>query len=759
MSRRPGFLSDRIVNLSRPAGYAVALGVTAISVSLRLALEPIWGVSLPYITLVPAIMLSGWLGGFGPGVVATLASAVCAAYFWLEPRRTLLVLNADDWLGLFVFVVIGLLISAMNEAWRRANRALAESRQRLDFTLSSIGEAVITTDPDGRVTLLNAVAERLTGWPATQAAGRPLHEVFVVVREQDGGDAASISQTFLVSRDGLSIPIDSNVVPITPPDGRTPGTVMVFRDATERRRIEFDRELQDRLARELAAIVESSDDAIVSKDLEGTIRSWNRGAERMFGYTAAEVIGRSIRIIIPEERWGEEDHVLSLIRSGQKVDHFETIRRRKDGSELAVSLTISPIHSAAGIVIGASKIARDISERKLAEHERAELLAREQSARQEMERASGLKDDFLAVLSHELRTPLNAVLGYSHLLGSGSLPPSRVAHAIAAIQRNARAQARLVESLLDLSRIMAGKLDLNFEEIDLVSVLDAAVDALRPEAEANGIVFEWTSPHEPVSLAGDAARLQQVFWNLFSNAIKFTRGPGRVAIAVAPGPDHVRVGVTDEGQGIEPAFLPHVFERFRQGQDNRSKAGLGLGLALVREMVQAHGGTVVAESAGDGRGSTFSVTLPLKTTAKTIVPHAVRAAGHPGSGVWDREILVVDDERDSREFLALLLVGLGARVRTAGSTMEALATMRQQAPHILLADLGMPDEDGYSLIQRWRDHEQQQQSVRVPAIAVTASATPNDRERAIAAGFDAHVAKPVDSDMLVAAIDRLTATS
>jgi PAS domain S-box-containing protein len=209
-------------------------------------------------------------------------------------------------------------------------------------------------------------------------------------------------------------------------------------------------------ARELAAIVESSDDAIVSKDLEGTIRSWNRGAERMFGYTAAEVIGRSIRIIIPEERWGEEDQVLSLIRSGQKVDHFETIRRRKDGSELAVSLTISPIHSTAGIVIGASKIARDISERKLAEHERAELLAREQSARQEMERASGLKDDFLAVLSHELRTPLNAVLGYSHLLAPARFrltyrPRNR------AIQRNARAQARLVESLLDLSRIMAGR--------------------------------------------------------------------------------------------------------------------------------------------------------------------------------------------------------------------------------------------------------------------------------------------------------------
>lgn len=481
----------------------------------------------------------------------------------------------------------------------------------------------------------------------------------------------------------------------------------------------------------------------------------------MFGYAASEVIGRSIRIIIPEDRWSEEDAVLRQIRGGEKVDHFETIRRRKDGTELAVSLTISPIRSAAGIVIGASKIARDISERKLAERERAESLSREQSARMELERASRLKDDFLAVLSHELRTPLNAVMGYSQLLGSGALPPARVAHAVAAIQRNARAQARLVESLLDLSRIMAGKLDLNFEELDLASVLEAAVDALRPDAEAKGIVFEWPNPWQRVPLIGDAARLQQVFWNLFSNAIKFTRGSGRVVIGLATDADHVRIGVTDDGQGITPSFLPHVFERFRQGQEgDRSKAGLGLGLALVREMVQAHGGTVTAESAGEGRGSTFTVILPLRPTAKVTVAHATpRPAVDSDTGVWDREILVVDDERDAREFLALLLTGLGARVRTAGSAAEALEAMTRQRPHLLLADIGMAEEDGYSLIRRWRAIEQQHETLRVPAIAVTAYATPKDRERAIAAGFDAHLAKPVDSDALVAVIGAVTTAS
>ena len=261
--------------------------------------------TLPYITLFPAIMLSAWLGGFGPGLATTLASAFSAAYFWLEPRRSMLVTDPSDWLGLFVFVVIGLLISVMNEAWRRGHGALAESRRHLDFTLGSIGDAVITTDREGRVILLNAAADRLTGWSAPQAAGRPLHEVFVIGSEQDVGDAANSGATLLVSRDGRSIPIDSTVVPISSTSSSATGTVIVFRDATERRRIASDREVQDRLSRELASIVESSDDAIVAR-IWRTIKSGTVEPNRMFGYTAAEGIGQSIRIIIPEERWASK---------------------------------------------------------------------------------------------------------------------------------------------------------------------------------------------------------------------------------------------------------------------------------------------------------------------------------------------------------------------------------------------------------------------------------------------------------------------
>ena len=763
-------LSDRILQLSPLTRYALAIGVTLVSVAIRLALDPVWQTKLPYLTLFPAIVLSAWTGGAGPGIVTTLTAGIAAGYFWVAPARSWAIADSSEWLGLVVFVFVGVVISALNEAWRQGVRELVSSEQSLDVTLGSIGDAVITTDDQGRVTRLNAVAERLTGWSRADAVGQPLHVVFVIVNEEsrqpvespafrvlrDGQVAGLANHTLLLSRDGRAVPVDDSAAPIRSADGRTSGVILVFRDISERRRIEAERETQDRISRELAAIVESSDDAIVSKDLESRIRSWNRGAERMFGYTAEEAVGRSIRIIIPEERWSEEDDVLRQLRRGEKVDHFETVRRRKDGAELFVSLTISPIRSSSGIVIGASKIARDITAMKRAEDEQARLFAREQDARAEVERASRLKDDFLAVLSHELRTPLNAVMGYSQLLSAGILPPARTAHAIQAIQRNAQAQARLVESLLDLSRVMAGKLTLNLEEIDLGSVIESAVDALRPEAETKSIALDVQMPSTRMRMVGDAARLQQVFWNLLSNAIKFSRGPGRVVVTAGPHGEDLRVSVADEGQGISPEFLPQVFDRFRQGasKGRHSPAGLGLGLALVREMVQAHRGTVVAESAGEGSGSTFTVTLPPRA-AGVPVPPPEASPPDAEARVAGLQILIVEDERDAREFLALLLASRGAVVQTAASVEEALGAMTGQRPDLLLADLRMPGEDGHSLIRRWRAYEAEHLGSRVAAIAVTAYASPSDRDLALAAGFDAHVAKPVDIAALAAAIGRV----
>ena len=763
--RRFRTLTARVQGLSTAARYFIAATAAVGGLLLRLALEPIWEGRLPYITFFPAIMVSAWLGGVGAGLATTFLCALGAAYFLLAPFQSLRVTDPGQWLGLTVFVIVGAVITGLNEAWRRGTVALADSEQRLAVTLGSIGDAVVTTDENGHILSVNEVAERLTGWPSAEAIGKPVERVLVLAPEDSAsvvpspvpealreGKVASLGpHTLLVSRDGRRIPIDGSAAPIRLA-ARPAGVVWVFRDIGERRRLEADRELQDRLARELAAIVETSDDAIVSKDLQSTVRSWNRGAERIFGYSAEEMIGRSIRTIIPEERWSEEDDVLRQLRQGNRVDHFETIRRRKDGSEVPVSLTISPIHSASGSVVGASKIARDITERRQAEAERAQVLEREQQARAEIERAGRMKDDFLAVLSHELRTPLNAVMGYTQLLTSGALQGDHVTHAYQAIQRNAQAQARLVESLLDLSRVLAGKLELNSEALDISSIVALAVEALRPEALKRHISLELVDA-SGIRVFADAARLQQVFWNLLSNAIKFTPAGGRVVVRMTVDPDDVSVRVEDNGRGIPASLLPFVFDRFKQGEGESARSGLGLGLALVRELVHAHKGTVTAESAGEERGSTFIVRLPLFLSRQMAVPHIVQPIGEEiDLAALRPDILVVDDERDARDMLALMLGARGANVRSVGSAMEAFEAMAEQRPDVLLADLGMAVEDGYSLIRRWRLKEREDHCPRIAAIAVTAYASPTDRERALVAGYNWHIAKPLDAGELMRVI-------
>jgi len=355
----------------------------------------------------------------------------------------------------------------------------------------------------------------------------------------------------------------------------------------------------------LAAIVESSDDAIVSKTLQGVNTSWNRTAERMFGFPAEEAIGQSIRIIIPPERWSEEDEVLRQIAAGHSVEHFETERRRKDGSPIQISLTVSPIRNTTGRIVGASKIARDISERKRLQAQMADLLQRAEAANRS-------KDEFLANLSHELRTPLNAILGWSELLTTQEVEPELVRRGLEAISRNVKAQTRLIEDLLDISRIVSGKVRLDVRGLELAPIVEAGVEGIRPAAAAKqiklGLVLDPTG-----TVMGDADRLQQVVWNLLSNAVKFTPEGGHVQVTLARSESHVTIVVSDDGEGIPEAFLPHVFERFRQADSSsrRTAGGLGLGLAIARELVELHGGTLEARSAGVDRGATFVISLPV----------------------------------------------------------------------------------------------------------------------------------------------------
>jgi PAS domain S-box-containing protein len=512
-------------------------------------------------------------------------------------------------------------------------------------------------------------------------------------------------------------------------------------DVSERRRGE-------EAAAYLAAIIESSDDAIISADLQGSINSWNSGAERLYGYTADEIIGRPVTTLLSPERRDEESRILDPIKKGERISHYETVRRRKDGTDVEVSLTASPILSRGGDVIGMSKTARDITWRKRVEQERERLLARERDARSEAEEANRLKDEFLATISHELRSPLNAVLGWARLLREPKVQTDQLERALEIIERNAQAQARLIEDLLDVSRIVSGKLSVQMRPVTLNSTAQGVVADMRPDAEAKDIDLRLAEDDE-IKLLGDADRLQQVVWNLLSNAIKFTPEGGRVEVGLKRVGENAQLRVSDTGRGISPEFLPYVFDRFRQATrtDARSRAGLGLGLTIVRYIVEAHGGSVTAESAGVGLGATFICKLPLAGAEQEVVPAIERQRAQlkvsATSSLSGIKVLVVDDDEDAREMLRAALNSYGAEVITTSGALQALDALASEKIDVLVSDINMPEIDGYELIRRVRAMKPQQGG-RIPAIALTAYARAEDRLRALQSGYQTHVPKPVE---------------
>jgi PAS domain S-box-containing protein len=617
---------------------------------------------------------------------------------------------------------------------------------------------MLDTDLHGVITAWNADAQRLFGYAATEAVGQPLSLLIAPARrtEQDEltaraehGETISLSETLGQRRDGSLVPIAMTVTALREAEGDIVGVCRVARDLSSRRRVE------EGVLR-LAAIVESSDDAIVGKDLNGIVLSWNRAAERIFGYTADEMIGRSIRTIIPDDRQSEEDVVIARIHCGERVHHFETIRRRKDGTLLPISLTISPIRDPSGVVIGASKVARDITERKQAEAERARLLRVAQEA-------SRLKDDFLATLSHELRTPLNAILGYTRMLRSGLIATDKQGRALETIERNATSLTEIIEDVLDVSRIISGKVRLNVRSIDLPTVIRESIEAVRPAADARGIRLECIFDSRDAPVSGDPERLQQILWNLVSNAVKFTDRGGRVQIRLEYDESHVAILVSDTGIGIAPEFLPYVFERFRQGDSGvtREHGGLGLGLAITRHLVEMHGGTIDVSSEGLGAGATFRVTLPVMVAhAKPQEMRRVHQRGHrsgadiPLAALRGVSVLAVDDDVDALAMAREILEAAGASVTTADSARQALSLIDVSPPDVLLADVGMPKMSGFELISEIRKSPNAR--VReMPAAALTAYARSEDRLHALRSGFQLHLAKPIDPGELMEAIASL----
>lgn len=521
-----------------------------------------------------------------------------------------------------------------------------------------------------------------------------------------------------------------------------------------------------RRAEALALIVESSDDAIIGKTLDGIITSWNRGAEKLYGYTSSEAVGRHISFIVPDEFRPQLDEMINKIVRGEHIEHMDTRRIRKDGTIVDVSLTTSPIYSESGEIVGVSKIARDISVRKRLEQEREELLAREQEARTTAEAANRLKDEFLATVSHELRTPLTAILGWSLILRSKQLDAGGSEHALEVIERNARIQKQIIDDLLDVSRIISGKLRLTVSSVDLVPVLLSAIDAVRLAADAKEIQIETQFDDLDAALSGDADRLQQAVWNLLSNAVKFTPRGGRIEVNLRQNDSHAEIVVRDTGAGIKPDFQPFLFDRFRQADSSTTRihGGLGLGLAIVRHLIELHGGTVMAESEGEGHGATFTIRLPVHAdVAKRISPAGalVQAAVEAEKKELDcrpnlegLKIMVVEDDADAVSLLEAIFTGCGARVASARSAVEAMELLKTFSPQILVCDIGLPGEDGYALIKKIRAGSDPVIS-GIPAVAVTAYARDEDRVRALAEGFQAHLAKPAEPNELLQTVANL----
>lgn len=522
----------------------------------------------------------------------------------------------------------------------------------------------------------------------------------------------------------------------------------------------------------LATTLTSIGDAVIATDSEGRITLMNAVAESVTGWTNDEAKGVALvevfRIINEDSRLEVESPVVKVLREGQIVGLANhTILIAKDGTEVPIDDSGAPIRNMNGEITGVVLVFRDISGRKKAEKDLERLFAREKELRAEAETANHLKDQFFSNASHELRTPLSAIVGWIRMLRRGTLDAPTTTSALETIERNAHAQTKLIDDLLDMSRIMSGKLNVSLEPIDALPVVTSTVNSLLPSAQQKSITVRTESNNQTWPVMADGYRLQQVIWNLLSNAIKFTPKGGEVVITLARVEEHLELSVKDNGEGIDPEFLPFVFERFRQadGSDTRRHGGLGLGLAIVRNLVDLHRGSVSASSDGIGKGATFAVRLPLIGPAaegKSVWKdrrEAIKALMECPPQLQGVKILVVDDDRDTREMLEALLVQCSASVTTAASARQALIEIQSSRPDVLVSDLGMPDQDGYELIKRIRADEATTNAKPLPALALTAYARADDRVRALTAGYNIHLSKPVNPEEFALVVSNLIGKS
>jgi PAS domain S-box-containing protein len=657
--------------------YGVAIITFLLAVVLTQLLWPLQKLTI-YPLFFASVMVSSWYGGIGPGLVATVLSAVACAYLFLPPPS--LAVSLFSVVGLVQFVLVAVLINSLNAALRHA-------RQQAEINAQ---------EAQGNYHRLRQIQQNL-------------------------------------------------------------------RQSEERYRL----------------LIEGVKNyAIFMLGPNGHFVSWNIGAERLLGYQEPEILGQPFERIFTQEaiERGQPEQVLrtALVEGFSRENRWHI---RKDGTRFWAHCVLTPLQDEDGNLRGFSKIMQDITERKLAEEERNQLLLREQVARAQAEEANRSKDNFLAIVSHELRTPMTAIVGWAGMLQTGMLDEDRATVAIETIERNANLQMQLIEDLLDISRIVRGDLSLNLGLVNLVEVITSAIEVVQSSADDKAIQLESVLDTSIKPIWGDSDRLQQVVWNLLSNAIKFTPDSGRVEVRLSmvsgseqeATSNYAQIQVTDTGKGISPDFLPYVFERFRQADSTstRSNKGLGLGLAIARHLVELHGGTIQADSQGIGQGATFTVKLPLTAV---LVPEESQPSNleqiQPPTSEEDAalsdhstrldglRVLVVDDEADTREWISTVLQESGAQVIAVGSVGEALAALEQLKPDVLVSDIGMPDEDGYALMRKVRELSPQI-GRPIPAVALTGYARIEDYTEAIEAGFQQHVAKPIRAAELVVVVKSL----
>ena len=863
--------------------YAIGLATVVLAVLLRWALDPLLGDTLPLVTLFGAVAAAVWVGGYRVAIPAALIGYIGCYYLFIFPQAGFEFASTANITGLVAYVFTCALVIVFGEVARVAQSRAIERREVFRVTLRSIGDAVITTDTEARITYLNEVAESLTGWSLTEALRQPLERIFRIVNEvtrtpvknpasralREGVVVGLANHTVLIRKDGSECPIDDSAAPIRDEAGHVSGCVLIFRDVTAQRLSEQNKNQQLLTARLLSSIVESSNDAIISKSLDGIIQSWNAAAERLFGYTAAEAIGKHISLVIPPERLAEEDQIIARLRAGQRLEHFETERVRNDGQRITVSLTISPIKDDSGTVVGASKIVRDVTDRRRVERERQNfvtlienstdfigmcdlegvhffinhaglqmvgldnieearatpvqefffpedqpkimneffpgvietghgeieirfrhfktgaarwmaykvLLLKDQGGNPigfgtvsqdvterkrlednlrrlaaDLSAADRRKNEFLATLAHELRNPLAPMSNMLGVLKRAKGDQQVVERAHETIERQLDQMVRLVDDLLDWNRITHDRLELRRSEVELSSVIQQAVEVARPLLDSAGHKLVVALPEEPVYLHADRARLAQVFGNLLNNSAKYTGPEGAISLTAKRSNGEVIVTVKDNGAGIPADKLDSIFDMFMQvdRSSDQSQGGLGIGLTLVKRLVEMHSGSIQARSAGKGLGSEFVVRLPVLTQ------HAP-AGDSDGDGAVEspieRRILIVDDNRDSADSLSMLLEITGNKTYLAHDGLEALEAAEKHRPDVMLLDIGLPRLDGREVCRRIRE---QPWGKDIVVLALTGWGQDDDRRKSEEAGFNGHLVKPVDYDELLALLEELT---